>query len=452
MRLLLLASLLAAPLLTGVAALPSRQDEEATVSYSGFKVYRINTLGRTPEVQDKLSALSSYEQWHQDAGHLDVLIAPDEAAAFEGLGLDYRVMHQDLGTSISAESPVANKKKRQDDPLAWFETYHNYEDHIQYFRDLHDAFPNNSEMVSSGKSYQGRDIFGIHLWGPGGPGKPAVLYHGTVHAREWITAPVVEYITLQLINGYNAGNNQTKSFLDRYDYYIFPFVNPDGFVYTQTTDRLWRKNRQPPPSDAANATCLGRDINRNWEHGWDSNPRGSSTNPCSQTYRGAAPGDSPENAGLDAFVRQVRDRQGIKLYIDWHSYGQYLLFPFGYAETLYAPELGKWTKAASMISETIRDSSDAATTYTFGGSGATLYATSGSAPDHVYSVGRAEWSFTIELRDTGRFGFVLPPEQIRPAAEEMWAGQRVLFSLLDETFFDGVGAAQVYQQQGVAAA
>ncbi|KAK8022830.1 hypothetical protein PG993_013597 [Apiospora rasikravindrae] len=438
MRLLILASLLAAPLLTGVAALP-RQEE--VVSYSGYKVYRVNTLGRTSAVQDKLSALSSYEQWHQDAGHLDVLIAPDEAAAFEGLGLDYRVMHQDLGTSISAESFVDGtaSKKRQDNPLAWFETYHNYEDHIQYFRDLHDTFPNNSEMVSSGKSYQGRDIFGIHLWGAGGPGKPAVLYHGTVHAREWITAPVVEYITLQLINGYNAGNNQTTSFLDRYDYYIFPFVNPDGPPVAQEPAAA--------PDDAANATCLGRDINRNWEHGWDSNPRGSSTNPCSQTYRGASPGDSPENAGLDAFVRKVRDGQGIKLYIDWHSYGQYLLFPFGYAETLYAPELGKWTKAASMISETIRDSSDAGTTYTFGPSGATLYATSGSAPDHVYSVGRAEWSFTIELRDTGRFGFVLPPEQIRPAAEEMWAGQKMLLSLLDETFFDGVGAAQLYQQQ-----
>ncbi|KAK7937198.1 uncharacterized protein PG986_014066 [Apiospora aurea] len=381
MRLLLLASLLAAPLLTGVTALPSRQDEEATVSYSGYK-------------------------WHQDAGRLDVLVAPDEAAAFEALGLDYRVMHQDLGTSISAESSVANKKKRQDDPLAWFETYHNYEDHIQYFRDLHDAFPNNSELVSSGKSYQGRDIFGIHLWGPTGPG-----------SRRCCTTGL--------------------------------FMPESGSLHRPSPS--WTEPAAAP-SDAANATCLGRDINRNWEHGWDSNPRGSSTNPCSQTYRGAAPGDSPENAGLDAFMRQVRDRQGIKLYIDWHSYGQYLLFPFGYAETLYAPELGKWTKAASMISETIRDSSDAATTYTFGASGATLYATSGSAPDHVYSVGRAEWSFTIELRDTGRFGFVLPPEQIRPAAEEMWAGQRVLFALLDETFFDGVGAAQVYQQQGVAAA
>jgi hypothetical protein len=140
-------------------------------------------------------------------------------------------------------------------------------------------------------------------------------------------------------------------------------------------------------------------------------------------------------------VRQLRDGVGIKLYIDWHSYGQHILSPFGYKETLYAPELGKWTKAAQMVSDVIRDSSDDLTTYTFGPSGATLYTTTGAAPDHVYSIGRAEFSYTIELRDTGKYGFVLPPELIRPTVEEQWVGQKVLWSLLDEEFFDGEGPA-----------
>lgn len=70
-----------------------------------------------------------------------------------------------------------------------------------------------------------------------------------------------------------------------------------------------------------------------------------------------------------------------------------------------------------------------------------LYVTTGSAPDHVYSVGQAKFSYTIELRDTGETGFVLPPNQIRPNVEEQWAGQKVLLSLLDETFFDGEGPA-----------
>lgn len=144
---------------------------------------------------------------------------------------------------------------------------------------------------------------------------------------------------------------------------------------------------------------------------------------------------------MDNFIRKVRDEQGITLYIDWHSYSQLILFPFGHKETLYAPELGMWTKTASLMSEYIRDSSRNDTTYLFGPSGATLYPTTGASIDHVYTIGRAKFSFTIELPDTGDFGFVLPPERIRPAIEEQWVGQQVLLALLDEPFFDGVGPA-----------
>lgn len=144
---------------------------------------------------------------------------------------------------------------------------------------------------------------------------------------------------------------------------------------------------------------------------------------------------------MDLLIRKIRDEQGILLYIDWHSYSQLILYPFGDKQTLYAPELGMWTQTASLMSQAIRDNSDNATTYTFGPSGATLYPTTGASIDHVYTIGRARFSMTIELPDTGDFGFVLPPERIRPAAEEQWVGQQVLLTLLDEEFFDDEGPA-----------
>jgi hypothetical protein len=221
-------------------------------------------------------------------------------------------------------------------------------------------------------------------------------------------------------------------------------LNMLGFVYTQTNDRLWRKNRQPPPETASNQTCYGRDINRNWEHNWDANTRGASDDECSQVYRGVRPRDAPENAAMDDFLRNIRDEQGIKLYIDWHSYSQLILCPFGHDETFYAPSLGKWTNAASLMSQEIARNSSNATTYTFGPSGAVLYPTTGVGVDHVYAVGRAEWSYTIELPDTGDFGFVLPPERIRPAVEESWVGQKVLLGLLDYEFFEDQGPSIFY--------
>ncbi|KAI0125823.1 hypothetical protein BJ170DRAFT_708255 [Xylariales sp. AK1849] len=383
--------------------------ETEFVSYDGYKVFRVKTHGHTSSVQERLSTIA-FEQWTQAVDHVDIAVSANQLVAFEALKLDFHVMHENLGNSIAAESAITSTWKRQADDLSWYDSYHNYEDHIQYFQDLQASFPNNSELISSGTSYENRSIFGLHLWGTDGPGKPAVLYHGGV----------VEYLILQLLTGYN----DTRFFLKKYDFYVFPTVNPDGFVYTQTTDRLWRKNRQPPPPPPANQSCYGRDVNRNWEFAWDVNPNGASTNACAEAYRGEAPSDAPENAALDRFVRELRDGAGIKLFIDWHSYGQ-----------LYAPELGKWTAVASLMSETIRDSSEARTTFTFGPSGATLYATTGAAPDHVYSVGKANFSYTIELPDTGDYGFVLPPEKIRPTVEEQWAGQKVLLGVLEANFF-----------------
>ena len=75
--------------------------------------------------------------------------------------------------------------------LSWFDSYHPYADHVHYFTALQKQFANNSELFTAGNSYQGLSIFGIHIWGSGGKGsKPAIYFHGAVHAREWIAAMV----------------------------------------------------------------------------------------------------------------------------------------------------------------------------------------------------------------------------------------------------------------------
>jgi murein tripeptide amidase MpaA len=63
---------------------------------------------------------------------------------------------------------------------------------MQWITDLAAAYPNNTEVISAGKSVEGRDIKGIHIWGNGGKGsRSGVVWHGTVHAREWITTMVI---------------------------------------------------------------------------------------------------------------------------------------------------------------------------------------------------------------------------------------------------------------------
>lgn len=176
-------------LLTLLTVVAARSNGDP-ISYAGYQVLRVKTLTELADVQAKLSTIS-FEQWNHDIdSHIDIVVAPDQIEKLESLGLEYRTLHEDLGESITAEAHVKTNYRRDVNDLSWYDSYHPYADHVQYFSDLHEAFPANSELISSGRSYENRSIHGIHLFGDDGPGKPAVLYHGTVHAREWITAPV----------------------------------------------------------------------------------------------------------------------------------------------------------------------------------------------------------------------------------------------------------------------
>lgn len=197
----------------------------------------------------------------------------------------------------------------------WFNSYHAYDDHIQFIKDLQASYPSQSAVVTAGSSLEGRPITGIHFWGTGGQGKPAVVFHGTVHAREWISTMVVEYFAYTMLT--DSGTAEVQGFLDKYDFFFFPVVNPDGFVYTQTNDRLWRKNRQT----VSGSSCIGHDINRNWPYQWTVSG-GASTNPCAQDFKGKSAGDSPETVALSNWLQNVKASQGMKLFIDWHAYSQ----------------------------------------------------------------------------------------------------------------------------------
>jgi hypothetical protein len=85
--------------------------------------------------------------------------------------------------------------------LSWFNSYHPYADHLKFLNDLVAANPKNSEIVVAGNSNGGRPITGIHFYGSGGKGsKPAIVLHGTVHAREWITTMVERIVICSSIH------------------------------------------------------------------------------------------------------------------------------------------------------------------------------------------------------------------------------------------------------------
>jgi hypothetical protein len=129
--------------------------------YEGTKVYHIKTGRHSANVQKSLVNFS-HNVWELASDHIDVAIPRHEVAMFEALKLDTRVLHADLGASIAAEGEVKSTWKRGEYNTSgdWFDSYHPYDDHIDYFRELQKSFPDNSNWTSSGTSYEGRDIYG----------------------------------------------------------------------------------------------------------------------------------------------------------------------------------------------------------------------------------------------------------------------------------------------------
>ncbi|EEY22980.1 carboxypeptidase A4 [Verticillium alfalfae VaMs.102] len=339
----------------------------AKVSYDGFKAFSIDSHDNFDAVEASLAGLNYVSlSCQDDHDHLDVAIAPEDLAAFEALNLDAKVTFEDFGAELAAEGE--------------FESY-------TVSRDLHAAFPDNSEIYTAGESLEGRPIKGIHLWGRDGPGKhEAIIWHGTVHAREWIVAPTVEYMTYKVIDGYKKRACSSVRTLDNYDFYIMPIVNPDGFVFTYTENRLWRKNRQV----RTGASCIGTDINRNWPYKWDV-PGGSSTNPCSETYRGLAPGDTPEMQVLTNHTLGLSRTTGIKFFVDWHAFSQLIMLPYGYSCTEVAANNDYQMKLAAGVNEAIKSVNGL--NFVFGPTCPTIYQTSGVSMDWAYDVANAELSW-----------------------------------------------------------
>ncbi|KAF6820090.1 Metallocarboxypeptidase A-like protein-like protein 1 [Colletotrichum plurivorum] len=433
---LLAALSLALPLASAAAVTPL----EKKITYDGFKAFRIATHNDPATVKQRIAGIAVIPFNLDNSEHLDVAVPAGDISKFEKLGLETTVLHEDLGADIAEEGAFEPYESTGDislqalPSLTWFNSYHTFADHQQFIRDLQSSFPGNSEIVNAGSSYGGRSILGIHLWGSGGKGsKPAIYWHGTVHAREWVTTmvrsqlhrrvKVVEYLTYQLIDGYQKNDAAVKAILDKYDVYVLPIVNPDGFAYSQTNDRLWRKNRQP----RSGSTCYGTDINRNWPFNWQL-PGGASTNPCSETYKGQAAGDTPEMTALKSFTDRLASGNGIKLFIDWHSYGQYILLPYGYDCSARAANHARQMTLAGGTAAAVAQ--NYGTRFTYGPSCSTLYATTGSAPDYLTGAARAEVAWTVELRPSGAAGggFVLPAAQILPSAIEQWNGMKYLLA------------------------
>eukprot|EP00729_Bicosta_minor_P017009 gene17009-9359_t len=306
----------------------------------------------------------------------------------------YRVMIDDLDALITSQREV--------------DEYHELEEIHAQMKLLAANFPSATYVDSIGDSHDGNKIPIIKFGGS--ESKLTFWIQGCIHAREWISPATVMYMVEELLS---SKDPKVQDLVKKIEFAVAPCVNPDGYKFTWSTDRLWRKNRRP------DGLCHGVDMNRNWGEHWGE--CGASTSPCSDTYRGPSSMSEPEVQAVANYVTDVigQDRR-IVAAIDFHAYGELILRPYGWALPRQAtPETDAETKAlAERMKSAIQSVHGRSYTSEHA---AELYCASGGADDWFFAVATKRavaGGLCIELRDTGRYGFLLPEYEIEPTGEE----------------------------------
>jgi murein tripeptide amidase MpaA len=389
------------------------------VKYDGYQVWRITV--RTPAELEQVQQLVR-DVWMIRGSVIDVCVSPDEQATLRKAGFTGEALIPDVGARIRQQK---SDFAPQDGSL--FTRYLTLDEIYAAMRQFAEQNPRLVQMFEIGRSIENRPIYALRLTREPRRARvyrdrPQVVINAMQHAREWITPPVVLYFAYRLVAEYPT-NTQARDALDRLEVYVVPVVNPDGYVFTHTTNRLWRKNRRYI-GVVFNQAIYGVDLNRNWRYGWGGS--GSSGQPWSDTYRGAAPFSEPETYGLSRWLLSLPT---LRAHVDVHSYSQLILWPWGNTTDL-APFNAAFERVGLAMQQAIEGVHGQF--YTAGPIASTLYTASGGMTDWVFGA-RGALSFTYELRDTGQFGFLLPPDQILPNCEEVypaflellrWARQR----------------------------
>ncbi|MEU7055580.1 M14 family zinc carboxypeptidase [Streptomyces sp. NPDC046197] len=201
------------------------------------------------------------------------------------------------------------------------------------------AHPDLTKVVSIGKTVRGQDILALKLTKGARKSrdgsKPAVLYLSNQHAREWITPEATRRLMHYYLDNYRT-DKRIRKIVDSTELWFVLSANPDGYDYTfkDSTTRLWRKNLRDVNGDGVISTGDGVDLNRNFAYKWGYDDEGSSPNPTSETYRGAAPGSEPETQALDKFEKRIHFRYAI----NYHSAAELLLYGVGWQVATPTPD------------------------------------------------------------------------------------------------------------------
>ncbi|XP_063831851.1 carboxypeptidase B-like [Ostrinia nubilalis] len=353
-----------------------------------------------------------------------ILVPKDQKANFETLlaskDVEYSIKVENIREQLEIEDKIlaqmaARTSNRSSVVGLDFDNIHRFQVVDDYLVQLANAYPNLVTVASAGKSFEGRDMkyLKISTTNFQDTRKPVVFLMSLLHAREWVTLPATLFAIEKLVLDVTEAD-----LVNDIDWIIMPIANPDGYEWTHTNFRFWRKNRRN--GLMVGNFCMGVDLNRNFDIFWGT---ASSNSVCSDTFHGHGPFSEPETANIRDVLNEHSGR--IEIFMDLHSFGSMILY--GYANGVLPPNALTINLVGVNMAQAIdRVKWPNKPNYIVGNVFHVLYAASGGSSDYAQAIG-IPLSYTYELpafSGAGQTlnGFLVDPAFIRQAGFETWEG------------------------------
>jgi carboxypeptidase T len=296
--------------------------------------------------------------------------------------------------------------------------YHSYREVTRELQALARRHPDLCECVSLGKTHHGRDIWALRV---GNSAKPGVVITGCHHAREWMSVEVPLESAHRLVTASAQGDPEALRRTREAEVWFVPVVNPDGYEYSRRYDNMWRKNRNPVQAerDGQLIRSVGVDPDRNYSGLYRDSRRGEQLeegidDPREEIYRGPHAASEQE---AQAMVGLVFGHGNIRAVLDYHNYGESILFPWGHTR--------RHTRDHKLYEEIAETINSAAGGRMQAGQLARLYANPIPGGTEAAFYPNGVLTLTVELNGC----FQPDPGAIEPTCERMHAAN---MALIDE--------------------
>lgn len=226
-------------------------------SYEGTQVlkFKLNSVDQVKDLE-RFEQSGKVDFWSESPnGEYEVSIPQEMKQVFEKNFIQrhhikYEVIIQNLQEKINQEMEEMKKvptfTPSKDNTETIFDKFRTVAEINVWLQNKATTNPQFVQLATVGKSYEKRDIFGVKIHNKSTRAKGSVLIHGAIHAREWIAPSTVLWIANELLTKYNT-DPIVKKLVDNLEFHVFPVLNVDGYEFTHTRDRMWRKTRRPNP-------------------------------------------------------------------------------------------------------------------------------------------------------------------------------------------------------------